>query len=190
MTRLVPLMAVLSSVGGCKSDPAQSTFVGNPTMRARIADTDEQQVISGELDALEVLLATCEQAAGGGGNVALGSMQLTFAGDTATEPIELEPGDHCGLWFVVHHFAFTYEEEGTETTLLVDNFDLYLDVPFEAVRDGSYEVRFGDDDWLTDLSLLLEPGTETVVYERDGSELAERFFDGLIEGSTVTKLTD
>jgi len=189
MNRLLSVALVAAALVACKQDPASSTFVGNPTMRARIADNDTQEVISGEMDALEVLLATCAQREGGGGNEPLGPMRLSFEGDTATEPIELVPGDHCGLWFVVKDFVFTYEDDGLETTVRVDNFDLYLDIPFAAERDGSYELRFGGDTWLADLAELVDPGSEVVIYERDGTELADLFFDGLIEDSTVTRIS-
>lgn len=174
------MIAVLLAFTGCAApEPAQGTFVGNPTLSGRLAESQAHPVIDGLLVAPEVLLGDCD----GVGDVALGSRSLAFTGPLSDEVLQIPTGDHCGVFFVVTEFIIRIDEGGpVPTTVIAQDFDLWVQTRFEAREGGEYEVRFGDPAWLEAVAAAAEPGENRV--DADHPALYEAFFDGL-GGSSV-----
>ncbi|MEN0068139.1 MAG: hypothetical protein AAGA48_38800 [Myxococcota bacterium] len=178
MKPMFSLGALLLASCTTSSDPHSGTFVGNPSLTARIADNPVQSVLSGQLDLLESHVTDCESTA-----TPLGPRQLRFNGPSSAESIDLPVGDHCGLFFVVDLFTVTFEDEGTPITIVADDFDLSIPSTFVA-RDGNQAIlRLGDERWLAEVATLA-PSGETRL-SRGTSPLADAFFEGLFDGSTV-----
>ena len=164
------------------SDPNQGhregTFVGNPSLQARIADNAEQRVTSGLLEALEVHVTSCEDAP-----KPLGPTHFKFVGASAEETVPLPVGEHCGLFFVVDLFTVNFEDEGELVTIVADDFDIEIPATFAASTDQQYVLRLGDEAWLADVAALAQPGVNRLG--PDVPELSRVFYNGLIEGSDI-----
>ncbi len=169
---------------GCQN-PAAGTFVGNPTMSARLAEAPELPVLDGLLVALEVLLGDCD----GVGDVPLGARTLTFDGPFSEQDLQIPTGTHCGVFFVMDGFTIRFDEGDAEpTTVIADDFDLWIETRFESRDDSRHAVQFGDAAWLEAVAAAAEPGENLV----DGSNpaLDEAFFGGLERGSGVDPAGD
>lgn len=162
----------------CGVPPPSGTFVGNPTMSARLADNPVQQAAGGWLEARELHFVGTDDAL-----TALGPTHFTFEGPEAEESIQVPEGDHSGLFLVIDTFEVRFEEDGALTTLIADDFDLRLPATFATRRGRAYELRFGDEDWLARIAELTAPGE--IRLDGSDAELNAAFFGGLIEGSTV-----
>ncbi|MCA9490605.1 MAG: hypothetical protein KC621_11810 [Myxococcales bacterium] len=180
MRTLLPTTAALLGLLACR-DPAAGTFVGNPTMTARMAEPAEVGVVDGELIALEMLLGDCDQV----GDVPLGSRTFTFDGAESREALQIPADEHCGVFLVVDLMRVVVDDgQGGERELIADDFDLWVPTTFLARANGRFRLRFGDDAWLSDVVALTEPGTHSVNGE---ASLATAFFEGL-DRSVVEEL--
>ena len=166
-------LTLLLCLAACKA-PAEGTFVGNPSMQARVAEAPTVAVLDGLLEAPEVLLGDCD----GVGDVPLGERVLTFDGPLSDEVLEIPTGSHCGVFFVMDFFTVRLEAGGTEPLIIeADDFDLWVPTRFSADPGGSYTLRFGDPAWMEALAAAAVPGVNAV----DGSNpaLDAAFFGGL-----------
>lgn len=186
---ILPLAAWLLA---CRDPaPRPGTFVGNPELVARLAqppptgdsptDPGAVEVIDGLLAAPEVLLGDCDQV----GDVPLGERILSFDGPLSDDVLQIPTGTHCGVYFVVDGFTIRLDEgDGEEpTTVIADDFDLWIDTRFEAENDTRHTLRFGDEQWLADVALAAGPGENLVTEESPA--LYEAFFGGLRQGSAI-----
>lgn len=162
-------------------DPAEGTFVGNPTMAARMAEPSDIAVTDGELIALEMLLGDCDQI----GDAPLGSRTFTFDGAQSRESVPIPADEYCGVFLVVDLMRVVVADgQGDERELIADDFDLWVPTSFLAEANGRFRLRFGDDTWLEEVVALTAPGTVAV----DGEpELSRAFHDGL-DRSVVEEL--
>jgi hypothetical protein len=165
------------AVVGCK-DPAEGTFVGNPTLRARYVDNPDQVGVGGELVTLATAVEPCSAP-----TVALGAKTFDFEGTEAVIELELPDDDLCGILIVVKELAIVVDDQGVLKTVVGQDFD--LSVPAEAIPAGatSLELRLGDDTWLPSFVPLASAGVTTLNAEADPA-LVNAFFDGLDAGSS------
>lgn len=179
MTRLTLLLGLVCACSA--PSPRPGTFVGNPTMSARIVDNDIQRVASGRLDALEVHVTGCE-----GTPVSLGMTVLEFDGANSTDRVPLPVGRHCGLFFVVDQFVVEFDDVGRSVTIVADDFDLGVPSEFVARQNDHVILEFGDEQWLADVAALA-PAGETRLGAKVPA-LTQAFFAGLWAGSEVGNL--
>ena len=166
------------ALSACQN-PASGTFVGNPSMSARLVDNVVQRAQGGRFEALEIHLTGC-----GVDYVPLGPTVLTFDGPSSEQEIDLMLGDHCGLFFVVDQFTVEFtDDDGPTTTVIADDFDLTVPSEIAARGQERFVLRFGDIAWLADVAALAPPGEATLV--TSDPDLASAFFGGLEAGSTV-----
>ncbi|MEM6925857.1 MAG: hypothetical protein AAF602_02925 [Myxococcota bacterium] len=173
-----PSPLLVATALACSDAPPTGTFVGNPSLSARIADNLVQQVTSGRLEALEIHVTECEAPP-----TPLGPRVLEFDGPASTETLPLPVGDHCGLFVVVDLFTVAFEDDGTPITIVADDFDLEVPAAFAATQGEAFVLRLGDEAWLAEVAALA-PSGETQL-PRGPSALGDAFFGGLVQGSTV-----
>lgn len=165
--------------GACASPaPLPGTFVGNPSLQARIADNAVQQVTSGVFEALEVHTRGCDDTI-----EQLGPTVLRFEGAASEDRVTLPIGEHCALFFVVDQFVVRFDDGGAPITLVADDFDLSIASEFVARRGEDVVLRFGDRTWLAELAALAPPGETRLG--ADHPALTRTFFHGLFEGSEI-----
>jgi len=176
MKPIVPVLAV--ALAACSPPPPSGTFVGNPSLAARIADNPVQQATGGELEALEIHVTDCNDAP-----TPLGPTVLHFDGPESEEVLPLPVGEQCALWVVVDLFTVRFEDDGVPITIVADDFDISIPAEFAPAEGDRFVLRLGDEDWLAEVAALVPPG-ETRL-ERGSSPLNDAFYGGLIEGSAV-----
>lgn len=177
--RTIPSLALVASLAACR-DPAAGTFVGNPTMSARMAEPAQVDVSDGELVALEMLLGDCDQV----GDVPLGSRTFTFDGAQSRETLQIPADEYCGVFLVVDLMRVVVDDGEGERELIADDFDLWVPTSFLAEANGRFRLRFGDEDWLREVVTLTDPGTYAVNGE---ATLSTAFYAGL-DRSVVEEL--
>lgn len=165
---------------GCASsdDERHGTFVGNPSLTARIADNPVQRVASGRFDALEVHVTGCDDPV-----IPLGPTRLTFDGPDSIDVVPLPLGEHCGMFFVVDQFTVEVRDSERTFRIVADDFDLAVPDSFVARRDGHVVLRFGNESWLAKVATLAPDGETRLG--KDVPALTQAFFAGLWEGSEV-----
>lgn len=173
---LVPALVGLCACHG----PASGTFVGNPSMTARIADNDVQQARGGHLEVSDAALIDCEE----GDDVSLGGWTFRFAGAGSADVVQLPDARRCGLSLHVDELQIRFDEgDAQTTTLIASEFELALPERFQTEPGGRYMLRLGDAAWLAGISALASPGE--VHISEAAPELQAAFFDGLQQGSGV-----
>jgi hypothetical protein len=170
-------MTLLLLALACK-DPAQGTFVGNPTLRARYLDNEVQVGIGGELVTLETALEPCD-----GATVSLGPQTFPFDGTEAVLDLELPGEALCGILVVVKDLTIEAEDDGVRKGVTGQDFD--LSVPTSAIPADAttLQLTLGDDAWLSGF-LPLAPAGDTLLNSQADPALVEAFFDGLDQGSS------
>ncbi|MBX2801989.1 MAG: hypothetical protein KTR31_30190 [Myxococcales bacterium] len=169
--------ALVMLLAAC-ADPSSGTFVGNPSMNARLIDNDIQHARGGQLDALEVHVTDCDDPP-----LPLGPTTFFFDGAESEDSLGLPIGEHCGLFFVVDRFTVRFDEGDEVTTLVSDGFDLEIGAGFAARWGQRYRLHLGDTWWLEDVASLAEPGTTFLNSEEP--ELQEAFLEGLMRSTVV-----
>lgn len=170
--RTAPLALALIGLSACK-DPAQGTFIGNPSLTARYVESELQQSRGGRLRA-DVVLQGCE----GDEDRPLGAQLFDFQGDRATSAIQIPAGEHCGLAMRVEEFLVRFDGgDPNPTSVLATDFDLTVPGSFAATGGDAFTLRLGDAAWLSAMAETSAFGDNVL----DGSNpaLEAAFFEGL-----------
>lgn len=165
----------------CK-DPAQGTFVGNPTLQARYLDNEVQIGRGGELATLETALEPCEAP-----TVSLGPQTFPFDGTEAVVELELPEEALCGILIAVKDLRIEADDDGVRKAVTGQDFDLL--VPADAIPADATTLRLtlGDDAWLSRFLPLASAG-DTLLNSEADPVLVDAFFDGLDQGSRFEAL--
>ncbi|MCB9692002.1 MAG: hypothetical protein H6736_09325 [Alphaproteobacteria bacterium] len=172
---------ILAVLAAC-SDPAQGTFVGNPSLQARYVDSVDQVGLGGRLATNGTALEPCSAP-----TIGLGPQVFTFDGTVASVSIDLPEEELCGIRLVVTELAVQVDDAGVDKTVVGQDFDLW--VPSDAIPAGAprLELRLGDEGWLPGFLALAGPG-ETLLNTEADPALVAAFFEGLDEGSAFVEL--
>lgn len=164
------------------TDPANGTFVGNPTLQARYVDTPAQAAAGGRLVTTGTALEPCDAP-----TVAVGAQVFEFDRDRARVELDLPGVDLCGIRMSVTELAIAVDDAGTGKTVVGQDFDLW--VPADAIPAGAtqLELVLGDAGWLPGFVPLAGPGETQLNAEADPA-LVAAFFDGLNAGSAFEAL--
>lgn len=179
---MIRLIALLGAVACAASEGDRpGTFVGNPSLTARIVDNALQRVSSGLFEALEVHVTDCDEP-----TIPLGPTVLRFEGAESHDVVPLPLGEHCGMFFVVDRFTVAFEDGDRSITIVADDFDLAVPSEFVVTREGQVVLQFGNDAWLAEVAAHAPDG-ETRLGKHHPA-LTRAFFAGLWEGSQVLSL--
>ncbi len=167
----------LPMLAACQN-PASGTFVGNPTLTARIAEPPDVPVLDALLVAPVVALTGCD----GADDLSLEGRAFRFVGATSDDALQIPAGAHCGVSLSVETLAIRLDGgEPTATTIVARGFELSVPGAIRARGDSVLTLRLGDASWLEAVVAAAEPGENEV----DGDPaLAEAFFSGL-DGSAL-----
>jgi hypothetical protein len=141
-------------------------------------------LIDGVLVAPEVLVGGCD----GIGDVPVAGGTFAFDGPLSDELLQIPVGTHCGLFFVVDGFTLRLDEGAAEpTTVIADDFDLWVRTRFASEAHSRHTVVFGDEAWLAGVAAAAERGE--IEVSGSNPALDEAFFAGL-ERSAVDTAED
>lgn len=158
--------------------PPEGTFVGNPSLEARYVDNADQTGVGGRLVTSGTALEPCE-----GATIPVGPQELLFDGASATVALDLPGVPLCGIRMAVLELGIAVDDDGTEKTVVGQDFDLWVPaaaIPADAVQ---LELTLGDAAWLPAF-LPLAPAGETLLNSDADPVLVAAFFDGLDQGSS------
>lgn len=171
-----PLLLMLAACA--PGSPPEGTFVGNPSLQARYVDNADQIGLGGRLVTSGTALEPCE-----GPTIAVGPQELLFQGASATVALDLPGVPLCGIRMAVLELGVTVDDDGTEKSVVGQDFDLWVPasaIPADAVQ---LELTLGDASWLPSF-LPLAPAGETLLNSDADPALVAAFFDGLDQGSS------
>lgn len=176
-----PIFLSLVALTAC-GDPAEGTFVGNPSLQARYIANEVQVASGGRLVTTSTALEPCN-----GATIGVGAQEFTFVGATAAVTLELPEERLCGIRMAVTELAIRVDDDGADKTVVGQDFDLWVPADAIPAEAQQLELVLGDGDWLPDF-MPLAPAGETLLNSNADPALIDAFFEGLNQSSAFEAL--
>lgn len=172
---------LLLALSACApDDPAEGTFIGNPSLTARVIDNAVQVNQGGSLNAENLLIRGCT-----GADAILDATSFTFDGALSFDAAAIPEGCYSGIHMPIAQLTLEFDDGADAYSITGHDIDFAIDGSIDAAGTSVHVIALGDEDWLGELAALAEPGHTDA--NADEPALRDAFVAGLLRSTLETR---
>lgn len=171
------MLALALTLFACNPDePVEGTFIGNPSLTARVVDTPDQVATGGVLETEGLYIRGCD-----GADVQLDPSEFVFDGALSFDSQALPEGAYCGIFVPIGQLTLEFDDLGDSYAITGHDIDFELEGQIDASDESVHVIALGDEALLGELAALAEPGSTDANQQEPA--LRQAFIDGLERSS-------